>query len=254
MLRSLYSAGSGLITGQRQVDTIANNVANINTVGFKESRVNFQDIFYANLQQNKNHDPENRLSNLGILIGSGVMPSSVTQRFTQGPLITTNNTFDLALEGPGFFGVEKDGQLHLTRHGNFDIDASGGLVNSDGFPVSGQYANLLDYTDISINANGIISGTNIQGAIEQIGIINVYNVTNPGGLQSEGENLYTVTVNSGPANQIVSNIKQGMLEGSNVDLSEQLTRLIMNQRALEASAKLIHSTDEMMSQANNLRR
>lgn len=254
MIRSLYTAGSGVLSGQRQIDTIANNVANINTVGFKESRMNFNDVFYANLQQNKNHESTNRLSNPGIQIGHGVMPNSVTKKLTQGPIINTSNPFDLAIEGPGFFGIYIDGQMHLTRHGNFNVDSHGNLVNSQGHIVAGQYPNLLEYTDISISTNGTITGSSNAGEVGEIGIIHVFGVTNPSGLQKEGENIFSVTENSGQATPVNSVVRQGALEGSNVNLADQIANLMLSQRALEASAKLIHSTDEMMSQANNLRR
>ncbi|SET18653.1 flagellar hook-basal body protein [Anaerobranca gottschalkii] len=255
MIRSLYTASSGILTGQRQVDNVAHNIANINTMGFKASRLNFKDLFYANLQQRKNLDLENRLSNPGIQIGQGVMPSSITKKFTQGPIITTSNPFDLAIEGQGFFGIERDGELLLTRHGNFHLDESGLLVNGDGYPVVGQFnGSLLNYREINIDMDGVVTGINGQGEREELGVIFLFNVPNPHGLAAIGDNLFSVTENSGEPNPIQSPIRQGALEGSNVDLGEQIAFLMMSQRALEASAKLVQTTDEMMAQANNLRR
>lgn len=255
MIRSLYTAGSGILSGQRQVDTISNNIANINTQGYKENRVNFSDVFYANIQQNKMNPSIDRLSNPGIQIGHGVMPSSVTKSMRQGSIFSTGKTFDLAIEGEGFFGVEKNGQIYLTRFGNFDLDSSGTLVNSDGYPVVGDFsANLLQYQNITISLEGTVSGTDAEGVVQELGKVHIYNVENPKGLLAQGDSLYIASENSGQPNLGQGIIRQGSLEGSNVDLAEQLTRLMLSQRGLEASAKLIHSTDEMMSQANNLRR
>lgn len=255
MIRSLYTGASGVYSGQRQIDTISNNIANVNTMGYKESRTNFQDLFYANLQQNKNLDPQNRQSNLGIMIGHGVRPGSTTKNFTQGPLITTDNPFDLAIEGNGFFGINVNGQMHLTRSGNFQIDANGSLVNSEGYSVVGEFSdNLINYSNISISSTGAISGVNEQGHAQHIGNILTYNVENRGGLMEQGGNLLAVTENSGQPNPIAPKIKQGVLEGSNVDIANQFAQLIINQRIMESSAKLIHTADEMMSHANNIRR
>lgn len=255
MIRSLYTAGSGILSGQRQVDTISNNIANINTQGYKEKRVNFSDVFYANLQQNKMNPSVDRLSTLGIQIGHGVMPSSVTKSMKQGSIITTGKTFDLAIEGQGFFGVNKDGQMSLTRFGDFSLDSKGTLVNPEGYPVIGDFSyDLLQFTNINVSSEGVVSGTDAEGVVQEIGTVHIYNVDNPKGLLAQANNLYITTENSGQPTRGQAIVRQGALEGSNVDLGEQLTRLIFSQRGLEASAKLIHSTDEMMSQANNLRR
>ena len=255
MIRSLFTAGSGILSGQRQVDTISNNIANINTLGYKESRVNFSDVFYANLQQNKMNPSVDRLSNPGIQIGHGVMPISVTKNMTQGAILNTENKFDFAIEGEGFFGVNKNGQINLTRFGAFNVDSSGMLVNTDGYPVIGDFSgNLLEFKTVDVSPEGIVYGTNAEGEVQEIGSMHVFNVDNPKGLLAQGDNLYIASENSGQPNRVQAVVRQGSLEGSNVDLGEQLTRLILSQRGLEASAKLIHSTDEMMSQANNLRR
>lgn len=255
MIRSLYTGASGIISGQRQIDTISNNIANVNTAGFKESRTNFQDLFYANLQQNKNLENPNRLSNLGIMIGHGVRPGSTTKNFTQGPLIGTDGPLDLAIQGNGYFGMNKDGQMHLTRHGNFQIDTNGVLTNSDGYPVMGNFVgNLSEFSNLGFSPEGILTGTNAQGEIQELGSITIFDVPNSGGLMAQGANLFVATENSGQPNIIGANLKQGFLEGSNVNLADQFSQMIINQRALEASAKIIHTADEMMSHANNIRR
>lgn len=255
MIRSLFTASSGILSEQRQIDTISNNISNINTLGFKESRVNFSDVFYANLQGNKINPSVDRLSNPGIQIGHGVMPISVTRNMGQGAIIPTENPLDFAIDGQGFFGVNRNGEINLTRLGAFKIDSTGILVNTDGHPVIGEFnGNLLNFSNITVSPEGLVYGTDGEGAEQLIGAIHVFNVDNPRGLLAQGDSLYAASENSGQPNRVQSVVRQGTLEGSNVDLAEQLTRLIMSQRALQSSAKLIQSTDEMMSQANNLRR
>ncbi|WP_350343513.1 flagellar hook-basal body complex protein [Proteinivorax tanatarense] len=255
-MRSLWIGGSGLMSHQTNIDNIGNNISNVNTNGYKKNRTSFEDMLYANVQQNI--DPvvgELRQTPAGIQIGNGVMVSGSKQVFSQGALNSTGETWDLAIEGPGFFGVDVDGVTHLTRDGNFSVDSEGNLVNSSGYMVDGDFQDLSQATNISINPQGEVYG-NLPGQEEAalIGDINTYNVDNPEGLLSVGDNLLLATENSGDPQIFQSNIKQGALEGSNVDLAEELTNIITAQRTYQATAKTIHTADEMMGQANNIKR
>ncbi|WP_353893142.1 flagellar hook-basal body complex protein [Proteinivorax hydrogeniformans] len=256
-MRSLWIGGSGLLTQQKNIDIIGNNVSNVNTNGYKKNRTSFEDILYANTQQNQQPvDEEIRQTPQGIQIGNGVIVSGTKQIFSQGAINNTGKTWDLAIEGPGFFGVEVDGVTHLTREGNFSVDSNGDLVNSSGFEVAGEFQqNLNDVSNISINAAGEVFGTpDGQEESVQIGTVFTYNVNNPEGLLSMGDNLLLATENSGQQELYQSNIKQGALEGSNVDLAEEMTNMITAQRSYQTSARVLHTADEMMSQANNIKR
>lgn len=268
MMRALWSAGSGMIAQQLNVDTIANNLANVNTTGFKKSRAEFKDLLYETLKRANVYD-DGYGTPVGIQVGHGVRPSATTKLFSQGNLQPTGNTFDLAIEGDGFFMVElPDGTRAYTRDGTFKLSATGfdtTLVTSDGNFVMSSDEDIIvineGLSEISVADDGTITGINADGEIETIGRIALAKFSNPAGLESIGKNLFKATASSGEpqlkldaADPGFGTILQGYVEMSNVQVVEEMVNLITAQRAYEVNTKAIQSADEMLSQANNLRR
>lgn len=277
MLRALWTASSGMQAQQLSVDTISNNLANVNTTGFKKARAEFQDLFYATVRGPGAVTATGMTSPVGIQIGHGVRSVAVARDFTTGNLEQTGNTFDLALEGNGFFAVQTPNGIAYTRDGAFKLqqneDGEMQLVTADGYPVLAQDGDELgdpivipaDATDISIGENGVISGvTPDSDGQEELGRIAIAVFTNPAGLSSAGRNLLTKTGASGeetyyedpdtdetiPRGRVIS----GFLELSNVQVVEEMVKLITAQRAYEINSKAIQTSDEMLGLANNLRR
>lgn len=272
MVRSLWTAATGMIAQQTNVDTIANNLANVNTHGYKTESNEFKSLLYQNIQA-KTTTADGSQKPVGAQVGLGVRNASITSIFKQGSLLDVESDSAFAIDGNGFFAVRgEDGQTYYTRNGNFSwnlgTNNSISLTNSDGLPV-------LDSTGkpITLNSNYVTSYITISkdGTIcypdetnnpASIGItIGVYQFLNPAGLNKEGDSLYAVSPASGAAiNEATSpNVKrstvvQGYLEGSNVQVVDEMVNMIVAQRAYEMNSKAITASDEMMQQANNLRR
>lgn len=268
MMRSLWSAASGMLGQQMNVDVIANNLANVNTSGFKKSRLEFKDLLYETLKRTNIYE-DGRGNPVGIQVGHGVRPSATARLFTQGNIQNTGNPFDLAIEGDGFFVVElPDGSRAYTRDGAFKLtlsDFDRKLVTSEGYNVlSADEDEIIIYEElenITIAEDGTITGLNEDGEIEEIGKIAIAKFTNPAGLEAIGKNLYVETAASGEARIKVDDdepgygtILQYFLEMSNVQVVEEMVNLITAQRAYEVSSKAVQTSDEMLAQANNLRR
>lgn len=261
MIRALWTAASGMVSQQLNVDTIANNLANVNTSGFKKGRVEFQDMIYAQLRAPAVTEGERYLS--GIEVGHGVRPSATQRCFTQGNLQQTGNPLDLAIEGEGFFPVEMpDGSTAYTRDGSFKLDAEGNIVTSDGYLLDWDGDELPEDTlEVSIAPDGTVSVVRAgQDEADEIGQIELVRFTNPAGLESLGKNLFRATPASGeelrevPGTEGLGTILQGYLETSNVQVVEEMVGLIVAQRAYEMNSKAIQASDEMLQIANNLRR
>ena len=272
MVRSLWSAATGMNTQQTNVDTIANNLANVNTVGYKTQSAQFKSLLYQNLQTvttTANGDPKPTSSQVGL----GVRNSSINSIFTQGSLLASNSDTSFAIEGDGFFSIRgSDGNTYYTRNGDFTwaTNAGGGVIltNTDGLPVlssTGQAITLnSNYvtSKITITKDGTVCYPDASNNPRSLGItIGVYQFNNPGGLEREGDSLWKVTEASGVAmNEATngslqkSNIVQGYLEGSNVQVADEMVNLIVAQRAYEMNSKAITTTDEMMQTANNVKR
>ncbi len=270
MMRSLWTAASGMISQQTNVDTISNNLANINTTGYKKETAEFKSLLYQTIQAqstDNNGDPKP----YGIQVGLGVRNSAITSQYTQGTLAETGNDFDFAIEGNGFFMVEtEDGQTGYTRNGSFKmaIGPEGlTLATSDGNPVlntSGESIVIgpeYNVSDIVINEQGELTAPDETGNLVSIGQrIGVTQFNNPAGLD-KGSNslLFATDASGGPrleaedATLVQSGIRQGYLEGSNVQAVDEMVNLIVAQRAYEMNSKIITATDEMLQQANNLR-
>jgi len=267
MMRALWSASSGMSAQQMNVDVIANNLSNVNTTGFKKSRVEFKDLLYETLRRPDVYQL-GQGTPVALQVGHGVKPSVTSKTFSQGNMQNTGNTFDLAIEGDGFFVIERPDETYAyTRDGAFKIsmdDTDRYLVTAEGYFVLDIDEEPIvieeDYTDIAISADGTITGK-IDDEIEEIGQIAIAKFFNPEGLLAIGNNLFEETPASGEAiikedetDPGYGSILQGFLEFSNVQVVEEMVNLITAQRAYEVNTKAIQTSDEMLAQANNLRR
>jgi len=262
MMRSLWTAGSGMIAQQLNIDNIANNLANVNTTGYKKSRIDFQDLLYQTTRAAGTPVIQGAQVPTGIQIGHGVRPVSTQKIFTQGEFKPTDGPLDILIEGEGFFQVLlPDGSVAYTRDGAFKRDGEGKVVNSDGFPLAPELEIPEDATDISISTDGNIS-IRIKGSDtpQSIGQIELVKFVNAAGLKSIGRNLYKATAASGepilgiPGLDGFGTIAHGYLEMSNVQVVEEMVSMIVAQRAYEVNSKAIQAADEMLLTANNLRR
>ncbi|WRB54486.1 flagellar basal-body rod protein FlgG [Helicobacter pylori] len=262
MLRSLYSATSGMLAQQTHIDTTSNNIANVNTTGFKKSRADFNDLFYQAMQYAGTNTSNTTLSPDGMEVGLGVRPSAITKMFSQGSPKETENNLDVVITGKGFFQVQlPDGTTAYTRSGNFKLDEQGNLVTSEGYLLIPQITLPEDTTQVNIGVDGTVSVTQgLQTTSNVIGQITLANFVNPAGLHSMGDNLFSITNASGeaivgnPDSQGLGKLRQGFLELSNVRLVEEMTDLITAQRAYEANSKSIQTADAMLQTVNSLKR
>lgn len=264
-MRALWTAATGMRAQQFNIDTIANNLSNVNTTSYKTGRAEFKDLFYTNLKRGNMVDGEGRPVNLEV--GHGTMPTATKKDFRNGSLIETNNVFDLGIDGEGFFVVElPNGDIRYTRDGSFKLSVDydeGTLVTSEGYFVLSEDDDLIiiepDMTDIVIDDLGYITGEDEFGDIVDLGRIALVKFTNPEGLQSEGRNLYSATTASGEeipvdADEMKGRIIQGYLEASNVQVVDEMVKMITAQRAYEINSKTIQTSDEMLQLVNNLKR
>jgi len=262
MLRSLYSAATGMIAQQTSIDVTSNNIANVNTVGYKKQRAEFADLFYQTMEYAGTSTSATTTSPTGINVGLGVRPTAVTKLFSQGNFKETGNNLDLAITGNGFFKVQlPDGTEAYTRNGSFKLDANGQMVTSDGYPLVPNIVIPPDAVQISIGTDGTVSVLQAgQTQTTQIGQITLTNFINPAGLHALGDNNYVNTSASGDPIEGVAgenglgSIRQGFVEMSNVQLVEEMTDLITAQRAYDANSKAITTSDEMLKTVNQLKR
>jgi flagellar basal-body rod protein FlgG len=261
MIRALYSAASGMTAQQLNVDNIAHNLANANTVGFKMRRTQFQDLLYQNMIQPGAAAGAQTVVPTGLQIGLGSRPSSNEIIFSQGEFQQTDNPLDMVIQGKGFFQVRRpSGELAYTRSGNFHLDRDGNVVTSDGNPLEPQITIPPDAQTITIAQDGTVSFTQPgQTAAQLGGQIQLASFQNPAGLNSLGGNLYTPTDASGDATvgnpggqEGLGSLMQGYQEGSNVSVVEEFINLIVSQRAYEANSKVVKAADEMYQQVNNI--
>ena len=262
MLRSLYTAATGMIGQQMQIDTTSNNIANVNTIGYKKQRAEFADLFYQTMEYAGTATSTNTTSPTGINVGLGVRPTAVTKLFSQGNFKETGNNLDLAITGKGFFQIQlPDGTVGYTRNGAFKLDATGTIVTSDGNKVLPEIVVPPDATQISIGTDGTVSVLQAgQTESQTIGQIQTVNFINPAGLHALGDNNYINTSASGaplvgtPGQEGLGQLRQGFVEMSNVQLVEEMTDLITGQRAYDANSKAITTSDEMLKTVNGLKR
>jgi flagellar basal-body rod protein FlgG len=261
MIRALYSAATGMTAQQANVDTIANNLANANTNGFKARRMQFQDLLYQDFIQPGAAAGSQTTFPSGLQVGLGTRSASNEIIFLQGNFQQTGNPLDLVIQGKGFFQVRRPtGELAYTRDGGFQLDRDGNIVTASGDPLEPQITIPSEAQSVTIAADGTVSYTQPgQSASQVAGQIQLANFTNPAGLNSIGNNLFMPTDASGdptvasPGGQEgLGTLMQGYVEGSNVSVVTEFINMIVSQRAYEANSKIVKAADEMYQQVNNI--
>ncbi len=261
---ALRTAASGMNAQQVNIQTIANNIANINTTGFKKNKPQFQDLIYQEVAINPQstevpgivENPEDTVE-----VGSGVKTVSTQKLFTQGDLQQTNQQLDMAINGDGFFELRReDGSFVYSRDGSFKISAEGSIVSTGGNILEPGFTIDTSSAGVQVSKQGNIQLVQFDGSKVDLGNIDLVKFVNPGGLKPIGDNLYEETSSSGepiigtPGSDGFGEVNQGFLEASNVDIVEEMVNMITAQRSYEINSKTVKTVDEMMSMANNLRR
>ncbi|MFA6970899.1 MAG: flagellar basal-body rod protein FlgG [Gallionella sp.] len=260
MIRSLWISKTGLDAQQTQMDTIANNLANVSTNGFKRSRAVFEDLLYQTIRQPGAQSSQQTQIPSGLQIGTGVRPVAAERIHTQGNLQQTGNQLDVAINGSGFFQVlMPDGSTGYTRDGSFQRDAQGQLVTASGFPVQPAITLPANAINVTIGRDGVVSVTQPGVAAPvQVGSLQVTTFINPAGLMSQGENLYQETASSGtPSTNVPGTNGSGLLsqnyvETSNVNVVEEMVNMIQTQRAYEINSKSITTSDQMLQKLSQM--
>ncbi len=263
MIKALYTSATGMNAQQTVVDNTANNLANVNTNGFKRSQVDFQDLIYVTDRPPGSEAAQGLQVPVGTQVGSGVRVAGTTKIYTNGDLANTGNSFDVAIEGDGFFQVSlPNGDTKYTRDGALRLNANGNLVNTDGFLIQPQVTIPQEALSVSIGSDGTISVTTAgaNGTTTIIGQLNLVRFPNEAGLSSDGRNLYEQTQSSGapiiatPGLNGTGLIQQGFLERSNVDVVSEMVNLILAQRAYEFNTRAIRTADDMLSNTTAITR
>ncbi len=257
---SLYSAATGMEAQQLNLNTIANNLANVNTPGFKRSKVEFQDLLYQNPRASGADSGGGNLVPTGVEVGNGSRVASTSKVFTQGQLTNTGEKLDIAIQGEGFYEIQRpDGTRAYTRDGSFKLNAQGQVVTTDGLPVlSGFQPIPQGTTSVSVGQQGEVTVQSPNGT--QTFTLQLARFANPAGLRSLGGNLYEETAASGtpelgkPGEQGFGQTIQGYIENSNVNIVEEMVNLIIAQRAYEINSKSVQASDEMLQNVNNMKR
>lgn len=260
-MRSLSIAATGMLAQELNVEVISNNIANLNTTGYKEQRAEFEDLLYQNLRRvGSESSDQGTIVPAGVQIGLGVTTGAVYRITTQGDLTSTGNPLDLAIQGKGYFEVlMPDGTDAFTRAGSFQVSPTGQIVTQDGFVVQPAITIPQGATAISINSSGTVQVT-IPGQVQPqtVGQLTLSSFFNEGGLQAKGDSLFLQTASSGPPTAGVpgttgfGTINQGFLENSNVDPVQEITNLITAQRAYEMNSKVITTSDQMLQTVNQI--
>lgn len=261
MLKILNTAATGLQAQQTAMEVTSNNLANVNTVGFKKSRAEFEDLMYHTIKEPGQASGLNSISPTGVQTGLGVRTAGVQKDFTLGSAIITKNPLDIQIEGAGFFQIlTPEGQPAYTRDGAFKKDPQGKLIDKNGNLLQPEITIPADAAGIEIGASGevrVIQG--LSDIPQQIGQIDIINFVNPAGLKSIGKNLYQQTPASGqpisskPGLQGMGHLAQGQLEGSNVNIVDEMVNMIATQRFYETNSKAVQAADQMLQSTNNLR-
>lgn len=262
MIRALWTAATGMQSQQLNIDVVANNLANVNTTGFKKSRPDFQDLMYQTLKTTGAPSTNATQIPVGIQVGLGSKAASVTKMFTTGDINQTGNELDMAIEGEGFFQIQlPDGGTGYSRAGAFKKDSQGRLVNSDGYPMLPEIVIPSNATKVTIGNDGTVSVMQAgQSSPTSVGNVQLATFSNPSGLSSLGRNLFAESQSSGsastgtPGQTGIGTISQGFLEMSNVSVMEEMVNMIVGQRAYEINSKAVQTADDMLQQAANLKR
>ena len=252
MFGALTIAKTGLDAQQKNLDTIANNLANVNTNGFKKSRPLFEDLMYQNTAYGSANAP------VGVSIGTGVRLAGVEKMFQQGTLTQTGNPLDLGIQGDGFFQVQMpNGGVAYTRDGSFKVNSLGVITSKEGYALNPQITVPPDATNLMVSKEGLVTARQ-NGNIINLGQITLTSFANNAGLEPTGENLFIESVSSGPPNTANplqnsnGSLQQGYIEGSNVNAAEEMINMIQAQRAYELNTKVISTADQMLAKLTNL--
>jgi flagellar basal-body rod protein FlgG len=262
MIRTFWIAATGMGSQQLNLDVIANNLANVNTVGFKKSRADFEELLYQEERLPGAASSPDTQYPTGLAVGLGVRPVATAKIFTEGNMEQTSNSLDLAIEGDGFFKILlPNGEFAYTRNGSFKLDRDGTIVTPTGLPMDPEISIPEDTRNITISSDGIVSVTQSGSDIPtEVGNIELAKFINPAGLRPMGRNMYAATEASGdeitgvPGDDSIGLISQGFLEMSNVNVVEEMVKMIISQRAYEMNSKAIQTADEMIQIVNQLRR
>jgi flagellar basal-body rod protein FlgG len=258
-MQSLWVAKTGLEAQQTRMSIVAQNLANVNTTGYKRSRAIFEDLLYQNVVQAGGLTSQQTEAPTGLNLGTGVRMVATDKQFAQGNLITTNNPFDIAIQGRGFFEILlPDGSQAYSRDGTFQLDADGQLVTSSGYTLQPSITIPQSAQAVTIGVDGVVSAV-LPGQADpvQVGTFQLTDFVNPAGLQPRGSNLYIETIASGPPQpgtpglNGLGTVAQGALETSNVSVVEELVSMIETQRAYEMSSRAIETSDQMLQQLTN---
>ena len=262
MIRSLWTAATGMQGQSTNVDVIANNIANVNTIGFKKSRVDFQDLLYDTLREPGSASSDSTEVATGIQLGHGARVVAVTKQFSPGEYTNTKNELDLAIVGHGFFKIlMPSGEDAFTRAGSFSLDSNGRIVTPDGFALQPEISIPPDTISISVGMDGTVSVVQAGDTQQsEVGTIELSRFINPAGMKSIGKNLYLPSDASGDetsgtaAENGLGYIEQGYLEMSNVSVVDEMVNMITAHRAYELNSKIVIVSDEMLSMSNNVKR
>ena len=262
MLKSLYTTATGMKAQQTMVDTIAHNIANVNTAGFKKSQASFEDLLYVTLKSpGLEKDASGTASPVGIQVGSGSRLSATTKIYSPGTLENTGRNLDVAIDGDGFFIVQlPDGSTGYTRDGQLHVNADGKLVTSQGYVIQPEVTLPQDIIELNVDPEGRVTGrtAGAPDATQGFGQFQLAKFINPSGLRSEGGNISQLTAASGsalqstPGAQGLGFLKQAFIERSNVEIVNELVNLIVAQRAYEVNSRAIQASDQMLSIATNI--
>ncbi len=259
MMRALWTAGTGMVAQQANIDVISNNLANVNTTGYKKSRADFQDLMYQIVRQPGAATGADTQLPTGIQVGHGVRHVATQKIYTPGNYQSTGNDLDIAIEGDGFFQITMaDGTIAYTRDGAFKKDSAGRVVTSDGYPLEPQITIPANATGITVAADGRVTAS-IPTGTQDLGQLQLARFVNPAGLESMGRNLAKETAASGapvvsnPGEEGTGTLVQKYLEMSNVQVVEEMVNMIVAERAYEMNSKAITTSDQMLSIAANLR-
>lgn len=259
-MRALFTAATGMEAQQARIDTIANNIANVGTTGFKKARVEFQDLFYETLRAPGSTNSDGAILPTGVQVGHGVQLSAINTIFTSGDRVATGNALDLAIDGLGFFQVQRPtGDTVYTRDGTFKLDGDGNIVTAQGYQLIPTITVPSDAISVTILPDGTVNAQQPGSATPtNLGQIQLARFANPAGLSVVGGNLLEVTEASGdpetgtPDQNGFGAVASGFLEGSNVEVAEELVQMILAQRAFEVSSRVIQAGDEMLRIAAQL--
>lgn len=258
---SLYSAATGMEAQQTNLDVISNNIANVSTTGFKKSHTEFQDLLYHNIRPSGGEAGGGNIVPTNVQLGNGTRVVSTSKVFTQGQIRETGQKLDIAIDGNGFFRVERpDGTDAFTRDGALKVNADGEIVTSDGLPLQDGWQPVpQNYTDISVSSTGNVTYTLADGTTQNFQV-QLTQFPNPAGMKAIGRNLFVETEASGapqlgnPDQNNFGALNQGFLELSNVNIVQEMVNMIVAQRAYETNSKAIQTSDQMLSQVNQLKR